>query len=156
MSRNIFIESLTVLNSEYLRLPAMDTRRVERLADYVKRLRNEKRLSLNEVARLSGGQISNSYVSLIENGYILNVTPKKLRALARGLQVDVDEISAVAIGRSPQDPSLIERQLLGMFRELPQEQRDDFIEMLRGVHRKRAVKEVKNGSSPKTKRRDVA
>jgi transcriptional regulator with XRE-family HTH domain len=68
------------------------------LADFVRRTRVEKRLSLNDVARQSGHQISNAYVSKIENGYVTNPSPKKLRALAKGLRESEDEVFAIARG----------------------------------------------------------
>jgi transcriptional regulator with XRE-family HTH domain len=50
------------------------------------------------VERQSGGQISDAYVSRIENGYILNVSPKKLKALAKGLHRTYEEVRAKADG----------------------------------------------------------
>jgi transcriptional regulator with XRE-family HTH domain len=78
--------------------------RAESLAEYVRRVRQEKRLSLNDVVRQSGSEIANSHVSRIENGFSTNVTPEKLRALARGLQVSEDEIFAVAQGKAFDEP----------------------------------------------------
>jgi transcriptional regulator with XRE-family HTH domain len=75
----------------------------ETLAEFVRRIRNEKRLSLNDVQRQSGNQIANSYVSRIENGIVKNVTPEKLKALAKGLQISEEEIFAVVRGKSPAD-----------------------------------------------------
>ncbi len=68
------------------------------MADYVQRVRAEKRLSLNDVRIRSGYQIVNSYISRIENGDVTNVGLEKLSALAKGLGVPGDEIFAVARG----------------------------------------------------------
>lgn len=78
----------------------MDSRqpKKETFAEYVKRVRTEGQLSLEDVERQSGGQISDAYVSRIENGYILNVSPKKLKALAKGLHRTYDEVRAKADG----------------------------------------------------------
>ncbi len=78
----------------------------ETLADYVQRVRNEKRLSLADVSARSGGGIGKTHVSRIENGLSINPSPAKLQALARGLGVSEEEIFAVARGKSPtEDPN---------------------------------------------------
>ncbi len=104
------------------------------LADYVSRIRQEKRLSLNDVVRQSGNQIANSHVSRIENGLTTNVTTDKLRALAKGLGVSEDEIFAVARGKSVSgDIQLDESRLLEYFRALSPDSRDlllDYAEMM--------------------------
>lgn len=70
----------------------------ESLALYVSRVRREKGLSLTQVEAKSGRALSSSYVSRIENGYVSNPSASKLRALARGLGVNEDELFAVARG----------------------------------------------------------
>jgi transcriptional regulator with XRE-family HTH domain len=110
----------------------------ETLADFVRRVRAEKNLSLSDVERQSGrhgGKIASSYVSRIENGYNNNPGPGKLKALARGLDVPEDEIMAVAFGRAPKtDAEARELKLLGYFRELPGDRQDDVIRMVRALH----------------------
>lgn len=76
------------------------TRERESLADYIRRVRQEKGLSLNQVRVHSGYKIANSYISRIENGEVTNVGLEKLRLLAKGLGVVEDEIFAVARGIS--------------------------------------------------------
>lgn len=76
-------------------------REQETLADYVRRIRNEKRLSLRDVSIRSAGEIANSHISRIENGEARNPTSETLRALAKGLEVSEDEIFAVARGKAP-------------------------------------------------------
>lgn len=70
----------------------------ETLAEFVQRIRREKRISLNEVVTRSGGQVSNAYVSKVENGLILKVSVPKLRGLAKGLGITEEEIISVAQG----------------------------------------------------------
>jgi transcriptional regulator with XRE-family HTH domain len=70
----------------------------EDLADFVKRTRKEKGLSLADVARRSGGEIAKSTISQIENRYGLNVTKDSLKALAIGLGVPEEAVFAVARG----------------------------------------------------------
>jgi transcriptional regulator with XRE-family HTH domain len=82
-------------------------------------VRNEKGFSLLDVQRHSRNQIAGSYVSRIENGIAdpEGVTPKKLQALAKGLQVSEDEIFAVARGLSPngEEPGELEHEVAVMF-----------------------------------------
>jgi transcriptional regulator with XRE-family HTH domain len=70
----------------------------ETLAEYVQRVRREKRLSLNEVVARSDNQVSNAYVSKVENGLILKVSVPKLKGLAKGLGITEEEILSVAQG----------------------------------------------------------
>lgn len=97
---------------------AVSTER-ETLGDYVRRIRNEKRLSLRDVSSRSGGQIANSHISRIESGEARGVSVDKLRALAKGLGIPEDEIFAVARGKSVSgDLQLEESKLLEYFRVL--------------------------------------
>jgi transcriptional regulator with XRE-family HTH domain len=97
----------------------------ESLADYVRRVRGEKRLSLANVSQISGGQITRSHISRIENGELTNVGLEKLRALAKGLGVPEDEVFAVARGKSVSgDLQLDESRLLEYFRTLPDDSRE--------------------------------
>lgn len=83
----------------------------ETLADYVKRVRRESRLSLNAVRDRSGGGISNAHVSKIENGYTISVSPLKLRALARGLGVPYIDLARIAFGPDTDDFPDIEKTI---------------------------------------------
>lgn len=73
----------------------------EKLADFVRRTRNEKGLSTPDVERLSNFSITDGYVSRIENDGVKNVSPEKLSALAKGLGVTEEEVFAVARGKIP-------------------------------------------------------
>ena len=75
----------------------------ENLADFVRRIRNEKRLSTPDVERLSNFRITDGYVSRIENNGVKNVSPEKLSALAKGLGITEEEIFAVARGKIPNE-----------------------------------------------------
>lgn len=96
----MFNESLQVRAVELGKYFVVETQEQERLPDYVRRVRNEKGFSLSKVEKNSGGEIDASYVNRIENDLIRNVTPEKLSALAKGLEVSEDEIFAVARGKS--------------------------------------------------------
>ena len=110
----------------------------ETLAEFVRRVRSEKNLSLSDVERQSGRhgpKIAGSYVSRIENGHNDNPGPEKLKALARGLDVPEEEITAVAFGRAPKNEAEArEQRLLNYFRELPADRQDDVIRMTKALH----------------------
>ena len=106
MSTIIFSESLTAFSPNDSSVFAVDTKRSETLADFVQRVRNEKGFSLTDVQRQSGDQITDAYVSRIENGHIKNVSPEKLKALAKGLRVSEDEITDIVFGKSPEPMTL--------------------------------------------------
>jgi transcriptional regulator with XRE-family HTH domain len=153
----IVIKGLNMLVSDYVSVSIVDSKGKPRtLADYVRAVRNEKRLSLSDVERLSSGHISDSYVWRIENGHITNVTPKMLRALARGLQVPEDEVFTVARGKSTQEPSAVENQLLTFFRQLPDERKEDVMRFIRSLHQAHAVKEDPVSEKKKHKIRRVS
>ena len=82
--------------------------KMEDLADYVRRVRAEKGFSLNDVEVNSGNRISKGYVGQIENRQVLgdNITPQKLKGLARGLRVDEDDIFDLARGKPPEPMTL--------------------------------------------------
>lgn len=82
----------------------------EKLADFVRRTRNEKRLSTPDVERLSNFRITDGYVSRIENNGVKNVSPEKLSALAKGLGVTEEELFAVVRGKKPDEASKTEER----------------------------------------------
>lgn len=92
----------------------MDNKNKETLADYCRRIRNEKGLSTTKVQELSkkGGRkgITDGYISQIENNYIQNVSPEKLQALARGLGISEEEIFAVARGAKPDNSAIADER----------------------------------------------
>ena len=70
------------------------------LGRYVRRILQQKKLTLREVERKAGGEITNSYISKILNGTVSNLTVEKIAALAHGLGVDGREIFDIAYGES--------------------------------------------------------
>jgi transcriptional regulator with XRE-family HTH domain len=71
------------------------------LAEYVDRIMTEKRLTAYDVQQNSNGEISDSYVLRIREGTSKRPSAQKLRALARGLGVDFNDLMAVASGGEP-------------------------------------------------------
>jgi transcriptional regulator with XRE-family HTH domain len=73
---------------------------LETLAEYVKRIMDEKGLSSRDVRARSGRRIADSYINKIVNGITTNPSIDKTKALAEGLGVDEDEVFKVARGIS--------------------------------------------------------
>lgn len=88
-----------IVDVHYSNVSVMDSGTGLKLGEYIKKIRQEKELSVESVARQSGGGISGSYVNKIENENVNPTTPK-LKALAKGLGVTETEIFAVARGVS--------------------------------------------------------
>lgn len=117
MSSTIFNETNSFGNDENSRYFVVNRKQQENLAGFVQRVRSEKNFSLKDVERNSHNQIAASYVNKIENGFADadGVTPLKLKALARGLQVSEDEIFAVARGVNGEEPSTLEQEVSVLF-----------------------------------------
>ncbi len=125
----------------------------ETLADYVRRVRNERSLSLGDVKRASGGQIATSHVSRIENGDTRNITVDKLVALARGLDTPADELFAVARGAPLSEPGAEDSLLLTLFHQMPDDRRADVMRIVKVMNKAHAIKptEVKAIKRRRTK-----
>lgn len=107
---------------------------VHSLADYVRRTRLEKNLSLSCVSAKSRGQIGKTHINRIENGIVTRVSLSKLRALALGLSVPVEEILEVAQGNLPGVATCTnEATLLRYFRQLSVDRQRDFVIMVRAL-----------------------
>jgi transcriptional regulator with XRE-family HTH domain len=70
----------------------------ETLAQYVSRILEENGIGPLDVEERSERQITDSYVANIASGKQKNPTISKLQALAKGLDVDEDELFLVARG----------------------------------------------------------
>jgi transcriptional regulator with XRE-family HTH domain len=118
----------------------------EALADYVRRIRQEKNLSVMDVERESarhGPKIAGSYVNRIENGVARKPSADRLIALAHGLGIQQEELFAVVRGKSLVEPSGIEERFLIRFRELPPARQEDVLKIVDVLHREHAVKPTK-------------
>jgi transcriptional regulator with XRE-family HTH domain len=76
------------------------------LQDYLKQKMREKGLTGKEIERRSNGGITDSYISKLIKGRTKKPSIPKLKALAKGLNVDENELFAAAGGE------LIEREAI--------------------------------------------
>jgi transcriptional regulator with XRE-family HTH domain len=88
----------------------MDKSGREDLSRYVRRIIRQKELKVRDVELRSDGQISNGYVSGIMSGSVTNLSIDKLKALARGLGVDVHEILDVVCGPRARERNIASSQ----------------------------------------------
>ena len=108
----------------------------ERLGEFVRRIRTEKRLSLSDVSKRSalfGPPISGSYINRIERNPKLKVTPQKLVALAHGLRVPVEEIFAHAVKTMSRDEADVV-SFITRFRELSPQRQSDVSTLIQFLH----------------------
>jgi transcriptional regulator with XRE-family HTH domain len=71
----------------------------QHLGEYVKWVMKLKGLTQKDVQRMAGGRITDGYVASITTGRASNLSVEKLKALADGLGVDLDELFHIASGR---------------------------------------------------------
>jgi transcriptional regulator with XRE-family HTH domain len=71
----------------------------QHLGEYVKWVMKLKGLTQKDVQRMAGGRITDGYVASITTGRASNLSVEKLKALADGLGVDLDDLFHVASGR---------------------------------------------------------
>jgi transcriptional regulator with XRE-family HTH domain len=77
----------------------------ESLSQFVKRVIEEKALTLHDVELLSGKRITDTYVGNIISGEASNPSIDKIQALARGLGVEVVDLFKAAVGKSDEQES---------------------------------------------------
>ena len=108
------------------------TKRLERLGEFVRRIRNEKGLSLADVSKQSalfGPRISASCVNRIETDPKRNPTAASLKSLAHGLGIPVPELFAHAIKPMSRDEA-DELALVTRFSELSPKRRSDVLALI--------------------------
>lgn len=154
MSSTICSNSNPISSDANDRYFAVNKKRGEGLADYVRRVRNEKGLSLLDVQRNSRNQIAGSYVSRIENGIAdaEGVTPKKLQALAKGLAVSEDEVFDVARGKSLSSNGAFDSAIAALFDGFAELSDKDKLEMLPTV--KMLANEIQRRRTTKSDRKE--
>ena len=140
---------------------SMTKARVQALSEYVARVMDEKDLTPAEVSRMSGGEITGAYVRGLANGSSSNPSVSKLKALARGLDVDEDNLFKIARGLSSADKDKGDDERSRYFRvmklisaslknpllvklllevgKLPGESQDEALKLLAFLNRKKRV-----------------
>ena len=102
----------------------------EGMAQRIKALRQEKGLTLEQVADVVG--VGKSTVRKWETGMIANMKRDKIASLAKALGTTPEYLMGWdKIKKSPSEPSLTEGEqlLLNLFRQIPEDQQRVFLEM---------------------------
>lgn len=97
------------------------------LGDFVRKVRNDKGLSVADVSRRSNGKISTSYISKLENEPNVKISYPKIEALAQGLGVTESEITAIVKGEKIDSGKVIDERFENMalrFRGLEGEEKE--------------------------------
>ena len=112
----------------------MSNQSLESFGDFVRRTRREKNLSCADVEKRSarfGPRIAASYINRIENEPTRRPTVDRLKALAYGLDIPVEELLARAAGLVPSDSDSNDAfRLVARFRALPPERKVDVIQIM--------------------------
>ena len=145
-SRRLQLESVSIrgcATRELTQTPTKGSRkRLERLGDFVRRIRNKKRLSLADVSKQSalfGPRISASCINRIETNPKRNPTTASLKSLAHGLGIPVTELLAHSIRPMTRDEA-DELALVTRFKELSPKRKSDVWALIHLLH---------SGNSPK-------
>lgn len=102
-----------IKNRQYTIRFAMNS--IQELSDFVRVTMNEKGLSSREVSRRSNGGITYGYVNDIKNRKFANPSPKKLKALAKGLGVSDRLLLAIAAGLRQKEDEYDKSQFISLF-----------------------------------------
>ena len=86
------------------------------LSEYVVAVMGEKGLTPTQVSRMAHGEITSAYVRGLAAGSSTNPSVSKLKSLARGLDVDEDNLFRIARGLSPTDKDKSEEDRSRYFR----------------------------------------
>ena len=106
---------------------------LETLGDFVRRVRRDKNLSCADVEKRSarfGPRIAASYINRIENEPTRRPTVDRLKALAYGLDIPVEELLARAAGLIARGGNSDELCLLTRFRDLPPTRKTDVLRIV--------------------------
>lgn len=116
LSSNIFTNNVRAGTDENITLCGVHRKRAEGLADYLRgKLKDEPSLTLRKIAERSGGGVTHSYLSKIISGAASNPSVDKLKAIADGLGVSFNEVSAAAGGELLEEPSDIMEEVGVLF-----------------------------------------
>src|SRR5262249_34335962 len=105
--------------------------RQEKLAEKIRQVRQEKRLSVREVANASNKRISSARVSDIENCRIKDIQIETLKGLAKGLGIPAKELTDIMFGKPEAgvEAEAEAERLVWYFSQLPEKQHQDLLTM---------------------------
>jgi transcriptional regulator with XRE-family HTH domain len=116
------------------------------LADYIKKLMDERKLNPRELAELTNGAITRQTVWNLINGQVKEVKDATLIALAKALKVPEEEMFAMARGRSSDSEfSLEEKRLVNHFRSLPSSIQPEVLFVVEKLSQRHAQGGISNG-----------
>jgi transcriptional regulator with XRE-family HTH domain len=109
MSMIILTKKVPFGTAEYITLPAVQKNQSsgEILADFIRRVAQEKKLGLRQIeeqSRRRGNKITHGYLSKLLSGQSSNPSKDKLEAIAYGLGIPIKEVYD-AIGGDPYESS---------------------------------------------------
>jgi transcriptional regulator with XRE-family HTH domain len=118
----------------------------ERLADFVRRIINEKKLRYRQIAERSGGRsgggISPSTISDIISGRTKEIKSGTIAALARGLEVTEAELWAAIRGQSIDDEMRRQEehmQIISMYEDIPRQCQQDVLDLLQVLQHNHSI-----------------
>lgn len=138
LSSCIFSKMLRKGSAEYITSVIVHSENFEGLADYVRHVMSESRLSyrdIEETAATKGHHISNGYVSKIVSGAAQNISVDKLRALAAGLNRPEEEVFAVARGGRTEEKikDALASAMLYKYQQLEESDKEKLATLLRAL-----------------------
>jgi transcriptional regulator with XRE-family HTH domain len=115
----------------------------ESLGEFVKRVRAENKWSTRDVARQADYEISDSYVSMIENETAQNPSPKLIKALAKGLKLDPEIFQKILYGTLPTSGLTESEQILvTRYRQADERAQADIDLLVRVLSKARPIQEL--------------
>jgi transcriptional regulator with XRE-family HTH domain len=140
MVSSILYKTSKRLNVQPTILVGVQTRQ-EKLAEIVRQVRQQKGLSVRDVANASNGGISSARVSDVENCRIKDIQIETLKGLAKGLGIPAKELTDIMFGKP--EAGTDERRLVWYFSHLPEEQRKNVLTMVEALYKSRPQQDAK-------------
>ena len=105
---------------------------MDKLRAYLKKVVKEEKTPVAQIARKSGGTITDSYIFDIMSGKTKHISVEKLEALALGLGMDSVELFKIAIGYTPSpDPTQDLTALLKILADMTPKERRSLLVQIR-------------------------
>ena len=132
---------MRILSAEYITCISMPMKQsqAEDLADYVRRVVKEERLSYRDVearAKKKGLNITNGYISRIISRSVDNPSVNKLKALAVGLNRPEEEVFAIVRGQNTEEAKIQDAFMNALaydYQQLSKKDKDAIAPLLRAL-----------------------